>query len=135
VFEGGKTGAVGGDVALGLAPGHIVAVAMVEWPQVFRRIRLAGRNVDDLPAKVGISLGVIPTADPGTALVLAPLIAIDVAAGPALFPCRTVGLSSNLHSQVEHANVVKNGQTGNGDNHSISRRNRNGHRVKISDRA
>lgn len=86
VFESGKPCAVGGDVALGLVPGHIVIVAMVERPQVFRRIRFAGRDVDDLPAEVGIGLAVIRAADPGAAFVLAPQIAIDVAAGPAFFP-------------------------------------------------
>src|SRR5512144_997512 len=86
VLEGGKAGAVCRDVALGPMVGNVVSVSMMERPQVFQCVRCASRDVDDLPAKIGVGLAVIGTADPGATFVLAPHTGVNFVAAPAFLP-------------------------------------------------
>src|SRR5689334_11219377 len=79
VLEDGKACAIRREAAHGPVARQVIAVVVMEWSQVLRRIRRTRHGIDDLPAKVGIGLAIVRPAHPCAAFVLAPQIGIDLA--------------------------------------------------------
>src|SRR3990172_594156 len=82
----GHAGLVRGDYASRAPGGAVEVVRVMERPEAVQDVRPAERNVQDLPAELGVRVPVVLTSDPGAALVPAPVLGTEFRHAPCFFP-------------------------------------------------